>query len=138
MTPEDSQGSELQEFLDRLDLYGGRLENWPVEPRAAAEALLQVSPEARAQLEAMRRAEAALMQSPGTETSGIDDLASRAMRAAQDRPRQTAMRRLPWAVAGMVALAAGLYVGQLPATGSDGPTEIVTAALDQSGGHDVW
>ena len=129
---------EFQEFLDRLDLYGGRLENWPVEARAAAEALLERSPDARAQWNAMRRAEAALTQSRAGETNGINDTAARAMRAAQYRPREAAIRRLPWAVAGMMALAAGLYIGQLPAQATESPTEIVTAALDQSGGHDVW
>jgi hypothetical protein len=137
MTPE-SHGSEFQEFLDRLDLHGGRLENWPVEARAAAEALLEHSPEARAQLGAMRRAEAALMQSQATEAQKINDIAARAMQAAQTVPHQAAIRRLPWAVAAMVALIAGVYVGQL-STSAEEPTEIVTAALDQSGGsHDVW
>jgi len=137
MTPE-SHESEFQEFLDRLDLYGGRLETWPIEAREAAEAMLETTPEARAHLDAMRRAEAALMRTQTAPRGGVDDLAARAMRAAQERPRQTAMRRLPWAVAGMAALVAGLYVGQLPSSAGEGPTEIVTAALDQSGGHDVW
>jgi len=128
----------LQEFLDRLDLYGGRLETWPIEAREAAEAMLETSPEARAHLDAMRRAETALLRSQAIRREDIDGLAARAMRAAQDRPRQTAMRRLPWAVAGVVALVLGLYVGQLPSSSGEGPTEIVTAALDQSGGHDVW
>jgi ferric-dicitrate binding protein FerR (iron transport regulator) len=131
MTPE-----EFQEFLDRLDLYGGRLEAWPEDARAAAEALLARSPEARAQFSAMQRVEAALLQSRAVDAKGFGDVASRAMQARQDRPRSTPMRRLPWAVAGMVALVAGLYVGALPRT--EGPTEIVTAALDQSGGYDVW
>jgi ElaB/YqjD/DUF883 family membrane-anchored ribosome-binding protein len=137
MTPE-SHESEFQEFLDRLDLYGGRLEDWPVEARVAAEALLEHSPEARAQLNAMRRAEAALLQSQAIRSEGVDDFVARAMQAAQDRPRQAVVRRLPWAVAGVAALVAGLYVGQLPASAGEGPSEIVTAALDQSGGHDVW
>ena len=133
MTPE-----VFLEFLDRLDLYGGRLENWPVEARAAAEALLEHSPEARAQLNAMRRAEAALMQSLASETGKINDIAARAMQSAQAHPQPAAIRRLPWAVAAMVALIAGLYVGQMPMSAEE-PTEIVTAALDQSGGsHDVW
>jgi ferric-dicitrate binding protein FerR (iron transport regulator) len=135
MTPEESQ---FQEFLDRLDLYGGRLETWPAEARAAAEALLEHSPEARAQLNAMRRAETALTQSQAIHDEEINDIAARAMQSAQARPQQPAIRRLPWAVAAMVALIAGVYVGQLP-TSSEEPTEIVTAALDQSGGsHDVW
>jgi len=134
MTPEDSQ---FQEFLDRLDLYGGRLEDWPVEARAAAEALLEHSSEARAQWTAMRRAEAALMQSQSIGNEGIDNIAARAMQSAQAHPHPAAIRRLPWAVAAMAALIAGLYIGQLPPT--EEPTEIVTAALDQSGGsHDVW
>lgn len=138
MTPEFYE-PEFQDFLDRLDLYGGRLETWPIEARAAAEAMLERSPEARAQLDAMRRAEAALLRSQTVRSEGLDDLAARAMRVAQDRPRETEMRRrLPWAVAGVVALMAGLYVGQLPASTGEGPTEIVTAALDQSGAHDVW
>ena len=134
MTPEDSQ---FQEFLDRLDLYGGRMEDWPVEARAAAEALLEHSSEARAQWNAMRRAEAALMQSQAIANDGIDNIAARAMQSAQAHPHPAAIRRLPWAVAAMAALIAGLYIGQLPS--AEEPTEIVTAALDQSGGsHDVW
>jgi hypothetical protein len=137
MTPEFHE-SEFQDFLDRLDLYGGRLENWPIEARAAAETMLEKSPDARGQLDAMRRAEAALLQSQAIRREDVDDLAARAMRAAQNHPRQTTMRRLPWAVAGVAALVAGLYVGQLPSSASEGPSEIVTAALDQSGAHDVW
>jgi hypothetical protein len=138
MTRGDSQEPDFQAFLDRLDLYGGRLENWPVEARAAAEALLERSLEARAQLNAMRRAEAVLMQSQATRADDLNEIAARAMQSAQARPQQVAIRRLPWAVAAMVALIAGLYVGQLPMS-TEGPTEIVTAALDQSGGsHDVW
>jgi ferric-dicitrate binding protein FerR (iron transport regulator) len=136
MTPEESYA--FQEFLDRLDLYGGRLESWPHEARAAAETMLAKSPEAQAQLDAMRRVETALQQSQTIRSDGIDAFAARAMRAAQDRPRQTVVRRLPWAVAGVVALVAGLYVGQLPGSAGEGPSDIVTAALDQSGGHDVW
>ena len=137
MTPE-SYESEFQEFLDRLDLYGGRLEDWPVEARAAAEALLEHSSQARAQWNAMRRAEAALMQSRAIHDEKINDIAALAMQSAQARPQQPAIRRLPWAVAAMVALIAGVYIGQLP-TSNEEPTEIVTAALDQSGGsHDVW
>jgi len=131
MTPES-----LEEFLDRLDLYGGNLETWPDEARDAAQALLSASPEARAHLSAMRRAEATLAQTRATHAKGVDDLTFRVMQMAQARPH-TAIRRLPWAVAGMMALAAGLYVGALPRM-SEGPSEIVTAALDQSGGHDVW
>lgn len=138
MTRGDSQEPNFQAFLDRLDLYGGRLENWPVEARAAAETLLERSLEARAQLNAMRRAEAVLMQPQAMRTENLTEIAARAMQSAQARPHQTAIRRLPWAVAAMVALIAGLYVGQLPMP-TEGPTEIVTAALDQSGGsHDVW
>jgi hypothetical protein len=135
MTREDSL---FQEFLDRLDLYGGRLEDWPVEARAAAEALLEHSSQARAQWNAMRRAEAALMQSQSIRDEGISDIAARAMQSAQAHPHPAAIRRLPWAVAAMAALIAGVYIGQLPASAEE-PTEIVTAALDQSGGsHDVW
>jgi len=132
MTPES-----FEEFLDRLDLYGGNLETWPVEARDAAQALLAASPEARAHLSAMRRVESALAQTRATYAKGVDDLTFRVMQVAQVRPQHTAIRRLPWAVAGMMALAAGLYVGALPRM-SEGPSEIVTAALDQSGGHDVW
>ncbi len=135
MTPDESQ---FLEFLDRLDLYGGRLEDWPREARAAAAVLLEHSPEARAQLNAMRRAETVLTQSQAIHDEGINAIAARAMQSAQAHPHPAAIRRLPWAVAAMVALIAGVYVGQL-STSTEEPTEIVTAALDQSGGsHDVW
>ncbi|HUO94390.1 MAG TPA: hypothetical protein VMU22_15800 [Rhizomicrobium sp.] len=125
----------LDEFLERLDLYGGSLAAWPVEARAEAEALLARSPDARAHLVAMQRVESALAQTRMCDTG--DDLAFRATQARQARPEHAVMRQLPWAVAGMVAIAAGLYVGALPRI-SEGPSEIVSAALDQSGGHDVW
>jgi hypothetical protein len=132
MTPDD-----IEEFLEVLDRYGGRLEDWPQLARARAEALLAASPQARTQLSAMRRAEAALAATRPADAKGTDTLAFHAMRAIQDKPRRRVRRRLSWALAGTLALIAGVYVGAAPLA-SENPADIVTAALDQPGGHDVW
>jgi len=132
MTPDD-----IEEFCEVLDRYGGRPEDWPPPARARAEALLAASPRARAQLSAMRRVEAALAAAQPADAKGADTLAFHAMRAIQDNPRRRMTRRLSWALAGSLALIAGVYVGAVPQT-SENPADIVTAALDQPGGHDVW
>lgn len=132
MTPDD-----IREFLDRLDRYGGTLDDWPPLARAAADAVLEASAEARAQLASMRRAEAALADTQGMSAATASMLAVRAMQSRQEGRRERAARRLSWAVAGALALVAGLCVGALPRT-DEGPSDLVTAALDQSGGHDVW
>jgi hypothetical protein len=131
MTPE-----ELQKFLDRLDLYGGQIESWPPQERADAQSLLQISAEARAQLSAMKRVEAALAASQSNSSLTSDAIAQRAMLARQDRPGAIAMRRMSWALAGTLALVAGFYVGTLHGA-YETPGDAVAAALDQ-GGHDVW
>jgi len=132
MTPD-----ELEDFLGNLDRFGGRIEDWPEEARRNGEAPLASSAQARAQLAAMRRAEAALAATrPADGTTG-DVMAFHAMRAIQDNPRRFVARRLSWVLAGSIALIAGLYVGRIPQA-SVNPTDIVTAALDPSGAHDVW
>jgi hypothetical protein len=129
---------DIQEFLDRLDLYGGRLEDWPPLARTAAETTLEVSSEARAHLAAMRRAEDALLLSRAVIHGGIGATAARAMQAPQIDRRQTFVRRLPWAAAGAVALLAGFYVGAVPREHNDTAADVAVALLDQSGDHDVW
>lgn len=132
MTPDD-----LRDFLDSLDLYGGRLEAWPDDLRRTAQELLAVSQEARAHLAAMRRAELALVATRGVGSIACDALVAGAMRHHQERVQPVLRRRLPWAAAAVVALVAGVYVGQIPKA-NDNPTDVVMAALDPSGGHDVW
>jgi hypothetical protein len=129
---------DMQEFLDWLDLYGGRLENWPPLARAAAEAMLEISSEARAHLAAMRRAEDALMQSRAVDRDGAGAMAAQAMQAPQIDRRRILIRRTPWAAAAAFALAAGFYVGALPATHNDTAADMTVAVLDQTGDHDVW
>ena len=130
-------GLHIEEILDELDLRGGRLENWPAQDRAAAEALLDSSSEARGHLAAMRRVESALAQTQPAANTNIDSIAARAMRSAQDTSRRVAMRRVSWAFAGSLALFAGLYVGAQPEP-NDAPADMVVAALGQSGDHDAW
>ena len=132
MTP-----SEMDEFLDLLDRYGGRLEDWPAEARARAEAWQGQSIVAAGQLAAMRRVEAALAASRMNAPAEASALAARAMQQRQHDPRQRLARRISWGVAGALALFAGLYVGSLPRLDT-APSDIVAAALDQSGGRDVW
>jgi len=129
---------DIQEVLDWLDLYGGRLENWPPLARAAAEVTLEYSPDARAALAAMRRVEEALMRSQAIDAGGVDAIAARAMQAPQMDGRRILMRRLPWAAAAAAALLAGFYVGVMPAEHNDTAADTTLAMLDQSGDHDVW
>lgn len=132
MTPND-----MEEFLDMLDRYGGRLEAWPAEARAKAEAWQQNCPTAAAQIRAMRRVESALAATRTNIATGADATAARAMLARQVNPRQAMARRISLGVAGALALVAGVYIGSLPRL-STAPSDIVADALNQSGGHDVW
>jgi len=132
MTP-----NEMEEFLDLLDRYGGQLEDWPAEAREKAEAWQQASAVAARQIAAMRRAEAALAASRPIVPAEANALAARAMRERQENPGQMLARRISWGVAGALALVAGVYVGSLPRLDA-APSDIVAAALDQSGGRDVW
>ncbi len=131
MTPDD-----IQEFLESLDRYGARLEDWPDAPRQLAHALLAVSAEARLQLDAMRRAEHALAATRAVVGTAADAIRLHAMREAQVRPQRRTTQRLSWAVAASVALIAGVYVGTM-SWSTESPADIVTAALDQTGGFDV-
>jgi hypothetical protein len=133
MTP-----NEMEEFLDMLDRYGGRLETWPPEARAKAEAWRDRCAVAAGQIDAMRRVEAALAATRATVAGGANATAARAMQAHQENPRQAMARRISWGVAGALALVAGVYIGSLPLLGSSAPAEIVADALNQSGGVDVW
>jgi hypothetical protein len=132
MTP-----NEMEEFLDLLDRHGGRLENWPAEARARAVAWQQMSAVAARQLAAMRRMEAALAATHPNVPAEANPLAARAMQVKQENPRQVLARRISFGVAGALALFAGVYVGSLPRLDAT-PSDIVAAALDQSGGRDVW
>jgi hypothetical protein len=132
MTP-----NEMDEFLDLLDRYGGGLERWPAEARAKAEAWQKKSAVAGRQIAAMRRVEAALAATNPAIPVETNALAARAMQNRQHDPRQVLARRVSWGVAGTLALVAGLYVGSLPRLDA-APSDIVAAALDQSGGRDVW
>jgi hypothetical protein len=132
MTP-----NEMDEFLDLLDRYGGRLEDWPAEARAKAEAWQQASTVAAQQIAAVRRMEAALAASRLDMPVDAFGLAARAMQQRQHTARKLLARRISWGVAGALALVAGFYVGSLPSLDA-APSDIVAAALDQSGGHDVW
>jgi len=132
MTP-----NEMEELLDLLDRHGGRLENWPAEARAKAEAWRQDSAVAARQIAAMRRVEAALAASHPGVPDEANALAARAMQEHQNNPQRMLARRISWGVAGALALVAGVYVGSLPRLDA-APSDIVAAALDQSGGRDVW
>jgi hypothetical protein len=130
-----TDNADLEEFLDALDRYGANLENWPQQARM--QALLARSPVARAHLAAMARTEAALKQTRMIPMPDVSELVARAMRHRQERPQAVVVRRLSWAGAGALALAIGIFVGATPAT-TDDPVNVVTAALAQTDGHDVW
>lgn len=126
----------LQKFLDNLDRYGGRIENWPPQEHADAQSLLESSAEARAQFSAVTRMEAALATTQPDAAGTLDAMAQRAMQAKQIRPVTKTARRMTWAFAGTLALVAGLYVGSLNRR-YETQSDVIAATLDQ-GGHDVW
>ncbi len=126
----------LQAFLDELDRLGGDLAHWPSQLRLDAEALLATSVQARAGLEAMRKAEAVLTWTQTKHSAAPDVMAALAMRYPQVRSHSGAVRRLSWAAAGAAALAFGLFVGAWPIQ-NNAPADFVAAALEQPGGSDV-
>jgi hypothetical protein len=134
MTMDDSG---LGEFLDALDLYGAQTERWPQAEREQAQILIARSPQARAQWQAMERAERALLRTRTVCDATDGGMTARILRLRQDNPRRHAARRASWAVAASFAVIAGLYVGAAPQP-SDNPEDIVVAALAPSGGHDAW
>lgn len=123
-------------FEDCLDRYGADLAAWPPASRTAGAALLESSPEARAALRALGDIEA-LLRADRPMAVAFDGVASRAMRARQDRPVRRTVRRAGWAVAAVAALVLGLFVGGVGPDHEDGPDHVMAAALDQAGQLDV-
>jgi hypothetical protein len=125
----------LKEFLEDLDLYGGDLATWPAAKKVDADKVLQKSAQARAELAAMRQAEAVLSATRVTHIVNGQSIAACAMRARQERPVTVAIRRTSWLVAGSAALVLGIVAGILPF--SERPSDVLGAALDQVSGSDV-
>ncbi len=67
MTGDSSERSALARFEALLDAYGAEPRRWPADRRAAAEALLQRSPEAQAMQATARRLDA-LIDTAAVET----------------------------------------------------------------------
>jgi len=130
----------LARFTELASAYGARPERWPEDERAAALALLEGSPDARARLAEASRLDALLDGVPAVTPS--PDLAARVLAAA---PRRASVHRLPaprpaqtrWlapAALGMAA-AAGLAVWLVRTPPQ--PTPLAADAVAQLGVFDV-
>lgn len=132
----------LRRFTSLARSYGGDLERWPEETRDSAGALLEISADARAMLEAAakediaigaaRRREEAALWHPGEQDAALARLRSGVAGRIADQPRAGSARRWPTGALllagssthlgwlGLVtssgfALAAGFLVGSLSA-----------------------
>ncbi len=87
MTGTDTEREALARFEGLLDAYGAEPRRWPADRRAAAEALLARSSDARALLAAARRLDALLDTAPAEPAPA--HLIGRVLAAApQPRPRR--------------------------------------------------
>jgi hypothetical protein len=106
--------SDVTQFREQLDTLGADLARWPLEPRAAASALLASSAEARAALAAARRLDEQLVRASGGLAG--PDLRARILAIPREQPRRpgqpsgAAWLAVPWRI-GMAAAAASLLLG---------------------------
>lgn len=128
MTGTDTERDTLARFEALLDAYGAEPRRWPADRRAAAEALLARSPEARALQAAARRLDALLDAAPAAPAPA--HLVGRVI-AAAPRPRA---RRGGWLAAwlkpaaGIVAAALlGLALGVIVSPFEGGASEVADA-----------
>lgn len=142
----------LKRFSAMADSYGAELTRWPEALRGEAEALLKLSPEARAVLDEARRLDQAIAAGSAHDDArlwppGESDAALARLRASVDariaapagfRPEP---RRLGWApslrlrwaglaTAGGFAIMAGLLIGGLYA-GTPEPDSVLTILQPQ-------
>lgn len=110
----------VERFAAIVDAYGARADRWPVAERAAAEALVAASPEARRLLDAAAGLDRLLDASPAQEPSRA--LREAVLRAAPRRP--LARPSLGWRGIA-AALAASLLLGMVAGgtLGDEEPTD---------------
>lgn len=107
---------DLDEFRDRLDALGADPTAWPSAERAAAEALLAASADARQALAAARRLDARLFKAMGDTAAStalrgrIAAIAPAQARTAVPPAGRAGWLALPWRI-GMAAAAASLVLG---------------------------
>ena len=129
---------ELSTFEDLLDLHGGDLARWPEPERAAAAALLDISPEAHALHAGMAEIEAVLRRPAASGGPGADLVAARAMRHRQETPARRLALRAGWAAAAAIVLLVGIAIGDRGnATRDVSPDRVLAVALDSGGPTDV-
>jgi hypothetical protein len=127
-----------EEFFSLLDERGGDLTGWPAHLREGAAALLEHSARARAGLKAMQDVESLLALSAPAPQFDVTGVAARATRQSQaSRPIMSpGVRRLSFAAAGALSLAAGVLVGMTPPSGTAIVGSVQTAL--NGGSNDVW
>lgn len=117
------ESMSLERLAAILDAYGAADRRWPAEERAAALALVEASPQARAMLARAAELDRLLDAAPAGEPPSAA-LRHAVLRTAPRAPAPTP-RRLGWRAAAAVALAASLVLGMV--TGRiirvDDPTE---------------
>lgn len=110
MTPTEPPAMTLARFTELLDVYGGRISQWPAAERAAAERLAEANPEAQRLLASDAPLDAWL------ETYAVEEVSPRLMARVLEVPVLAERKqrrfgfRLAWAVAFscLVGLASGV------------------------------
>lgn len=127
------ESMSLERLAVILDAYGADEERWPPEERAAALALIEASPRARAMLARAAELDRLLDAAPAVEPPS-SALRQAILRTAPRAPA-AAPRRLGWRAAAAFALAASLVLGMV--TGrimpvndpADGSLDVLSLAL---------
>lgn len=79
----------LAEFVELLDMHGGRLAAWPDEQRVAAEKFVAADPAAAARLQEAQRIDRLIVRSMNAPGKSVDAAASRVLaRLARELPPQ--------------------------------------------------
>ena len=125
-----------EDFISLLDALGGDIARWPASRQHQAAALLEHSAKARANLKAMQDVEALLVLSaPPFDAAAMAARASRGGQAARSL-MSPAMRKISFAAAGVMALAAGILMGITPPSDA---SIIGSVQMALNGGTvDVW
>ena len=127
-----------EEFISLLDALGAEIARWPEPLRNRAAALLEHSAGARANLKAMQDVEKLLAISSAAPSPDAAAMAARASRTSQAGRSimSPGLRKVSFAAAGLIALAAGILVGITPPSDA-AIIGSVQMALN-GGASDVW
>lgn len=125
-----------EEFISLLDAMGAEIARWPAPLQIQAAALLERSAKARANLKAMRDVEELLaLSAPPFDAAAMAARASQAGQAGRSI-MTPALRKVSFAAAGVIALAAGILVGITPPSDA---SIIGSVQMALNGGTgDVW